>query len=77
MDKPTVKIFAKNYRGGDFHMLNVMHLVLARTRSSQKHSAYIFSFARPRIVPVRADFLASWLTNNLRARQADSSTQRS
>ena len=27
LDKPTVKILAKNYRGGGSHMLNVMHLM--------------------------------------------------
>ena len=77
LDEPTVKILAKNYRGGGSHMLNVMHLMMARTRSSQKHIANLSVFARPRVIPVGADFLAPWLTNSLRTRLDDSSTQRS
>ena len=40
MDIPTANILAKKYRGGVSLMLNVMHIVLARTRNSQRHSAH-------------------------------------
>ena len=62
MDIPTVNILSKNYRGRVSHMLNVMHIALARTRNSQRLSAHNVNIARPRIVPVGAGFLAPALT---------------
>ena len=77
MDSPNVNILPKNYSGGMIHMLNGMHIMLASTAISKRHSALIVIVARPRIIPVGAEFLALSLTINMHYPHDGPSTQRS
>ena len=77
LDGPVFDILLKNDRGGLLHMVNGVYIMLGSTAFSKRHSAIFDVFACPRIIPVKADFLALSLFPNMQKLRAGLSTQRS